>query len=185
MEQRTVSLQKRGVELNLGSIGKGFALDRAAQMLQNAGFGRAILHSGHSSFFTIGDALSPGSGWKVSIRHPLQKDADLVQLNLRDQGMGTSGIAEQNFEVDGHRYGHILDPRTGYPAEHNLTAVAIAPVAALADALATAFFVMTHKAVEAFCGENGEIGAIVVPAPSKGGPLEILTFGIASSMVDR
>jgi thiamine biosynthesis lipoprotein len=185
IEERAVSLKKRGVTLNLGSIGKGFALDRAVHMLQNAGFGQALLHAGHSSFFAMGDALIPGTGWNVSIRHPVNRDGDLMRLSLRDQGMGTSGIAEQYFEVNGHRYGHILDPRTGQPPGHNLTAVAVAPTAALADALATAFFVMTLKAVEAFCEENREIGAIVVPASAKGRPLDVHTFGLASSMVDR
>jgi thiamine biosynthesis lipoprotein len=179
--KRTVKFDRSGLELNLGSIGKGFALDRAARMLQNAEFGKVLLHAGHSSMMAVGDASYPGGGWVVGIRHPMSSDQDLLSLRLRDQALGTSGVGEQHFKQQGKSYGHILDPRTGRPSERNLSASCVAPSSALADALATAFFVMSLSSVETFCQENQTIGAIIVPRPQKDGPVEPRFFGVASS----
>ena len=120
----------------------------------------------------------------VSLRHPLDPEQDLVSLRLRDQALGTSGIREQHFEQDGRSYGHVIDPRTGRPAERNLSASCLAPSAALADALATAFFVMSLDEIEAFCEKNRELGAIIVPHPVKGEAVETVFLGIASSCVE-
>ena len=75
-----VRFEKAGLELDLGSVGKGFALDHAANMLQNSDFGKVIIHAGHSSIRAIGDMCSPGGGWMVSLRHPLDPEQDLVSL---------------------------------------------------------------------------------------------------------
>ncbi len=183
-EARVVRFEKAGLELDLGSVGKGFALDHAANMLQNSDFGKVLLHAGHSSIRAIGDMSSPGGGWMVSLRHPLDPDQNLVNLRLRDQALGTSGVREQHFKEDGRSYGHVIDPRTGRPAERNLSASCLAPTAALADALATAFFVMSLDAIEAFCEKNHELGAIILPRPVKGGAVEPVFLGIASSCVE-
>ena len=182
--ERTVSFTKAGLELNLGSIGKGFALDRAASMLQNAAFGAALLHAGHSSILAVGDAAQVGQGWKVSLRHPLRKGTDLMSLRLRSQAMGTSGIGEQSFKSDGEVFGHIIDPRSGRPASHSLMVAAVAPTAAEADALATAFSVMSTDSVEAYCETNDKIGAIVVPRTEESEEIEPLLFGIEPSCID-
>jgi thiamine biosynthesis lipoprotein len=183
LERRSVWFEREGLELNLGSIGKGFALDRAARMLQNADFRKALLHAGHSSMIAMGDSAYPGGGWLVSVRHPLERDNNLVKLRLRNMAMATSGAGEQFFEVDDKSFGHVIDPRSGRPAEQNLSASCLAPSAALADALATAFFVMSIDSIEAFCHENQEVGAIIVPRPQKGEEVAPVFFGIASSCV--
>jgi len=182
-KKRTVRFERTGIELNLGSVGKGFALDHAARMLQNADFGEALLHAGHSSMMAVGDASYAGGGWVVSVRHPLDDGRNLVNLRLRNQGFGMSGAGEQFFEQDGKSYGHVIDPRTGRPAERNLSACCIAASAALADALATAFFVMSLDSIETFCQDNEGVGAIVVPRPPNGEPVDPALFGIASSCV--
>jgi thiamine biosynthesis lipoprotein len=184
LEKRMVRFERPGLELNLGSIGKGFALDQAARMLQNADFGKVLLHAGHSSMMAIGDASYPGGGWMVSVRHPVDRDRNLVTLRLRNQALGMSGIGEQFFTQEGKSYGHVIDPRTGRPAERNLSASCVAPSAAWADALATAFFVMSLDSIDAFCRENDEIGAIIVPRPPQGETVDPILFGIASSCVD-
>lgn len=184
LERCMIRFERGGLELNLGSIGKGFALDHVARMLQNADFGQALLHAGHSSMRAIGDMSYPGGGWKVSVRHPLAQDKNLVNLRLRNQALGTSGVGEQYFKQDGKSYGHVIDPRTGRPAEQNLSASCLAPSAALADAMATAFFVMSLDSIEAICRENEKIGAIIVPRPNEGGTVQPVLFGIASACVD-
>lgn len=180
-ERRTVKFERPGLELNLGSIGKGFALDQAARMLQNADFGKVLLHAGHSSVTAIGDASYREGGWLVSVRDPVNRARNLIQLRLRNQSLGTSGKGEQFFEDEDKSYGHVMDPRTGRPAEQNLSASCVAPSAALADALATAFFTMSPDSVEVFCRERDDIGAIIVPGPTKSGSVDPVYFGIASS----
>jgi len=183
-EASTVFFRRTGVQLNLGSIGKGFALDRAAELLQNAGVGVALLHAGNSSFLGLGDASPKRRGWKISIRHPLDKATSFVTLRLRNQGMGTSGTGEQFFEVDGKRYGHIIDPRSGLPVDRTLSASAIAPTAAVADALSTAFFALGLEEVESFCEENPDVGAIIIPRPLAGDELRMHCFGVAGSCIE-
>ena len=161
---KTVRLRGSGVELNLGAIGKGYTLDRAAGQMSAAGVGNAHLHAGFSSVYALGS--SPGSvrgaGWPVGIRHPLRPEKDFAILHLADCGMGTSGLKEQGYVIDGQAYGHIIDPRTGYPARGKALVSAVAPTAAEADALSTAFFVMELKEIRSFCEERAEVGAIVL-----------------------
>jgi len=184
LDDRTVQFERAGLELNLGSIGKGFALDHAAEMLQNADFGRTLLHAGYSSILAVGDLSYPGGGWLVTIRHPLDKNRELVKLRLRNQALGTSGMGEQHFERDGKSYGHVIDPRTGRPAEQNLIASCVAPSAALADALATAFLVMSVDSIEELCREDDRIGGIVVPCPAPGETLKPVSLGVATACVE-
>lgn len=184
-EEHSVRFLKDGLEINLGSIGKGFALDRSAVILQNAGFEHALLHAGNSSFLAWGDPGSSGAGWRVSVRHPFDKEADLLLVDLKGVGMATSGVGEQYFEKNGRRYGHILDPRKGIPVLHHLIVTTFAPDAAWADALSTAFFVMTPKEIDRYCSRHPEVGAVVVPAPAEGEPLRVTTFGTAESFLGR
>jgi len=184
LEKRTVEFGLPGLELNLGSIGKGFALDRAGVMLQNAGFEKTLLNAGHSSVLALGDAVYPGGGWKVAVRHPVDRDMNLFNVSLRNQALGTSGSGEQFFEQDGKLFGHIIDPRSGRPADRYLSATSVAPTAAVADAMATAFFVMSPDAIKALCRDNEEIGAIVVPRSPQGEAGNPLAFGIACDCVD-
>jgi thiamine biosynthesis lipoprotein len=181
----TVSFINEGTELNLGSIGKGFALDRAGLILQNEGLDAGLIHAGFSSFKAIGSPVRSTRGWKIGIKHPLEKDKDILTLRLQDQAISTSGIEEQSFEEDGRRFGHILDPRTGYPSNHYLSVTAIAPTAGIADALSTAFFVMTMEEIRSYCNEHRNIGAIIVPKPNEGQELETVFIGSVGDCLDR
>ncbi len=184
-EERAIRFSKSGLEINLGSIGKGFALDRSAAILQNAGFEHALLHAGNSSFLAWGDPGQAGSGWRVAVRHPLNRDTDLLLLDLKGIGMATSGVGEQYFEERGRRYGHILDPRIGVPVLHHLCVTTFAPDAAWADALSTAFFVMRPEEIEAYCNRHVGVGAIIVPAADKGERLQVRTLGTAESFLGK
>jgi thiamine biosynthesis lipoprotein len=183
--RRQVLLDRPGVELNLGSIGKGFALDRAAGMLQNAGFERVLLNAGSSSVLACGHPSHDGAGWRVSVRHPLRLESNLLMLRLENLAMATSGIEEQYFEVGGRRYGHIIDPRSGEPVLHHLSATALAPDAATADGLATAFFVMSLEEIEQYCESRPKIGAIVARASREGERVEVISFGCATDCIER
>ena len=162
-ERRSVRFLAEGVELNLGSIGKGYALDRAAERLREAGLESFLIHAGHSSIYAAGDSSS-GPGWEVAIRDPHAGERSLGSVRLRDRGMSTSGVGEQFFVAEGRRYGHILDPRTGRPAEENVLVTVVAPSAAVAEALSTAFFVMSADEVRRYCEARPEVGTLLVAA---------------------
>jgi thiamine biosynthesis lipoprotein len=162
---RSVSFCRQGVELNLGSIGKGYALDRAAERLRKAGLRDFLIHAGHSSVLAFGDS-NRGPGWEISIRDPQVPQGDLGSFFLADQGMSTSGVGEQFFTANGQRFGHILDPRSGRPGMGNLLCSVVAPTAARAEALSTAFFVMDAEEVQSYCEAHPQVGTIVLPASS-------------------
>lgn len=184
-EQKTVSFTQPGVELNLNGIGKGYALDRAAELLLGQESGHEIrnwlLHGGHSSVLARGEHIGPNGplgGWPVGIRNPLFPDKRLATLLLRDKAMGTSGSGVQFFRVGGKRYGHVLDPRTGWPMDHLLSVTVLADSATEADALSTAFFVMGLEKALQFCQDRRDVKALLVPPPRAGRTLEPVVCGI-------
>jgi len=181
--ERTVSFLRNSLTVNFGGVGKGFALDKAAKMLQNSGLAEALLHGGHSSIYAFGDPAHSGKGWKVAIRHQLEPDVDFAAVWLDSMGMATSGVGEQHFRSEGKCFGHVIDPRSGRPVEHHVSATALAPSAALSDALSTAFFIMSLDEVEAYCAKNSDVGAVIVQTVEGGDP-RVHCFGIASSCVD-
>jgi thiamine biosynthesis lipoprotein len=164
-ERRTVRYLCPGLEINLGSIGKGYALDRAAAVLREEyGTASALLHGGHSSVYAIGTEPGERRGWAVGLRHPWEPERRLALVRLRDRALGTSAATFQHLEYNGRKLGHVLDPRTGWPAEGMASATAVAPTAAEADALATAFYVLGVEAAQGYCAAHPEVGAVLLPA---------------------
>jgi thiamine biosynthesis lipoprotein len=151
-ETRTIRFAQPGVEINLGSIGKGYALDRVAEQLRGS-VRTALLSAGSSSMRALGSG-ERGKGWTVGIRDPRKLDQRLAVLRLRNAALATSGNEEQFFEHAGQRYGHILDPRTGWPAEGVAGVTVVTSSAALADGLATAFYVGGRALAEAYCAAH-------------------------------
>jgi thiamine biosynthesis lipoprotein len=178
--RQTIQYRGAGVEINLGSIGKGHALDRAARMLREEwGFGSALLHGGHSSVYAIG--ATPGDdGWRVGIRHPWEPGERLAIVRLCDRALATSAATFQYLEHEGRKLGHILDPRTGWPAEEIASASVVAPSAAEADALATAFFILGVEPARDYCACHPQVGAVLLPA---GEPASPVVFGLTSDEV--
>lgn len=162
----TVRFRVQGIEINLGSVGKGYAIDRAIQRMRDeCGIQCALMVGGQSSIYGAGSPSGDGRGWLVSIQNPFNSSQPVATLRLKDQALGTSGAANQFFEEGGRRYGHLLDPRTGWPADEVASASAVAADAATADAMATAFFVMGLDKTRAFCQNHPEIGALLVIKP--------------------
>lgn len=163
-ERRTVVFDRPGVEFNLGAIGKGYAIDRAVRILvKDFGVGSALIGGGQSSLRAIGAPPRESRGWKVDIAEPA-----IARVHLRDRALGTSGAANQFFESGGRRWGHILDPRTGWPAARLVSASVLAKTAAEADALSTAFYVMGAEAARQFCRRHPGIGAVLVHSGEPG-----------------
>jgi len=160
---RTVRFLRDGVEINLGSIGKGYAIDRALELIGKTYNARCVLmHGGQSSLKGIGAPPGEPRGWKVEIGDPHRSRASVASVWLKNRALGTSSAANQWFVDRGRQYGHILDPRTGWPAEGLASASAIASSAAEADSLSTAFFVMGIEATKQFCEQHPGIGAVLV-----------------------
>ena len=179
-EARTVRFLRPGVELNLGSVGKGYALDRAAERLLAAGVGDFLLHGGQSSVLARGSRHegAVGDGWTVGIHDPLRRGRRIGRLRLRDRALGTSGSANQSFRHRGRRYAHIVDPRTGWPAEGVWSATVLAPTAAEADALSTTFFVMGAEAAFRYCLARPDLAAVLVCSSAEGQPPAIRAAGL-------
>lgn len=151
-----------GLELNLGAVGKGYALDRAAELLRREwGVRSALLHGGSSSVLAVGTPPDDLRGWPINLRHPTQ-DRSLGTVYLADRGLGTSAATFQFFEYNGRRYGHLLDPRTGRPAAGTASASVTAPTAAEADAMSTAAFVAGAAAAERLTRTRPHLGAVVL-----------------------
>ncbi|MGE5279528.1 MAG: FAD:protein FMN transferase [Deltaproteobacteria bacterium] len=137
---RRVKLLKDGVQLDLGAVAKGYALDRAVARLKAASITSALVNAG-GSVYCLGD--NNGKPWQVAIRDPRRKGRLFGRMELRDKAAATSGDYEQFFEIAGKRYSHIIDPHSGYPAQAGaVAATVVAPSAATADALATSCMVL-------------------------------------------
>jgi thiamine biosynthesis lipoprotein len=162
--QETVRFQRPGLEINLGSIGKGHALDGvSAQLRDEWNVPAALLHGGHSSIYALGSEPGGTRGWPAGLLDPDDAQKRLAVLRLLDRGMGTSAATYQHLEYQGRTLPHLLDPRTSWPAEGMLMATATAPGAALADALATAFFILGVERTRAYCATHPDIGAVLLP----------------------
>lgn len=166
-DRRTIRFEKDDLTIDLGGIGKGFAIDRLGEHLVASGCNNFVIHGGQSSVVASGQRSCRDNRtrvpWQIGLSHPLTPGVRLGTLKLFDQAIGTSGSGRQSFVVDGKRYGHIIDPRTGWPANHFLSVTVIAPSAVLADALATAIFVAGPQNVTRICDHFG-IGAILISA---------------------
>jgi thiamine biosynthesis lipoprotein len=163
-EARAVRFARPGVSLNLGAIGKGYAVGAIAAQLRGAGVRHALVSAGASSIVAVGGR---GGGWTIDVRSRQAPDAPLARLRLRDGAMATSGAAEQFVEIDGRRYGHVIDPRTGWPASGLLSVTVITADAADADALATAFFVGGVDLARRYCERDPDTLVLLTPDPAE------------------
>ncbi len=177
--RQTIRFANAGMEINLHAIGKGYALDRAAQLLEEQGLSNFLWHGGRSSVLARGNQragnacrsrASSKSGWTIGLPHPLQPEQRLAEIHLHDMALSTAGSATQFFEHNGKSYGHLFDPRTGWPATGVYTATVIAPTAAEADALSTAFYIMGPREARDYCESHSDVKAILV-CPTEGQPI--------------
>jgi thiamine biosynthesis lipoprotein len=135
-----VRFDRDGVEMDPGGIGKGYAADRMIETLKRYGIEKALVSAAGSSIFALG--APPGQeGWPVDVHGPNQAGCNADQLRLKDESLSTSGISQKFFRINGRVFGHILDPRTGYPVHGVLQVTVRAPRALDSEAWTKAFFV--------------------------------------------
>ncbi len=157
--RREVRFDRQGIELDLGGIAKGYAVDRAVEILRENGVTAALVSSGTSSLYALG--APPGErGWKVNIRDSFKagKVGDVVWL--KDYSLSTSGNYEKFFTLAGKTYAHIMDPRTGRPVENMLSSAVLAPRATESDALSTAFFVLGPQASRKYLAAHPNLAVV-------------------------
>lgn len=156
LKNQTVFLTKKGMSLNLGAIAKGYAVDQAMKILKQSNIHNALINAG-------GDLKTSGTRsdqmmWKIGLQHPRKPEAILANFSLSGKAVATSGDYQRYFEIDGTRYHHVLNPKTGHPATGVMSATVVTQTVMDADALSTALFVLGPEKGIAFINslENTE-----------------------------
>ena len=156
----TVFLSTEEMEVNLGGIGKGYAIDRAIQKLKACGIAVAMVNCG-STMYGLG--APPGRpGWQVVLQHPRDPKGKIGDVSLCDQALATSGDYEKFFVFQGRRFSHLIDPRSGYPAEGAASVSVVSPSAMEADALSTAAFVLGGKEGKRFLEDCSGVEGLLI-----------------------
>ena len=140
-QQGTVRFLRSGLILDPGAIGKGYAVDKAVEVLRTFGIEHALISAGTSSIYALGSPPGDPAGWSLDIRNPFTPDQIAEKVHLKNESISTSGAYEKYFEVDNRRYSHILDPRSGSPVEGMAAVSVITPKTIDSEVWATALFV--------------------------------------------
>lgn len=139
--EQTVRFAHPQTEIDPGGIGKGYAVDRMVAILRDSGIESAFVSASGSSLYGLG--TPPGEqGWHVQVRHPKYKDRTVADVYLKDQSMATSGSSEKFFMAGGEIYSHIMDPRSGFPAQGMLSVSVISPQAIDTEAWAKPLYIL-------------------------------------------
>ncbi len=147
--ERTISFDDAGVELDLGGIAKGYAVDRVAGLLKQRHIAAALISAGGSTIYALG--APPGrDAWNVTIQDPVNPKKTALTVRLKDRAVSVAGSAEKSFESEGVTYSHIMDPRTGNPAQGVLSVAVVAQSGTAGDALDNAFFVLGPDATRPY-----------------------------------
>lgn len=153
----TVRFTREGVQLDLGSIGKGYAVERAGELLREAGVTSALLHGGTSTVLAIGTPPDK-DGWMIALEHPANVKGSqehtgvlvlpLAKVSLRDESLSVSAVWGKSFTAADRSYGHVIDPRTGQPTEGALLSAVVLPSATESDALSTMLLTLGPEGFE-------------------------------------
>jgi len=165
----TVKLLTNPVRLDLGGIGKGYAIDQMGGLLRDWSIDIALVHGGYSSVLALG--APPGTkGWPLTLSNPGNPKQILAYISLRDRAISGSGLQKGL---------HIIDPRTAKPVENKVAAWTCAPAAATADALSTAFMVMSPDHIRQYCTNHSDTLTMVLVKQQNAGANEssVLRFG--------
>lgn len=148
---RTIAFDETGVEIDLGGIAKGYAVDRVAALLRERRVAAALISAGGSSVYGLG--APPGrEAWDVAIEDPVTPGKTARTIRLKDRALSVAGSAGKSFEAEGVTYSHIMDPRSGRPVQGVLSVAVLATSATAGDALDNAFFVLGPESSRVYLG---------------------------------
>lgn len=159
-QNRTVMLKHEGMRIGFGGIGKGYAADKAKQVLQNIGIEHGIVNAA-GDLITWGNQLD-GRPWTIGIADPDQSDRPFSALNISNMAIATSGNYEKYATIKGRRYSHTIDPKTGLPVSGIKSVSIICPSAELADALATPVIVMGAQVGLDMINQLQQVACIII-----------------------
>ena len=163
--ESSLYLPLQGMKIGFGAIGKGYAADRVKSLLQKQGVAAGIVNaSGDMSAWGI---QPNGNPWQVGLINPKNKDKVFAWFPVKDQAVVTSGDYEKFVLINGKRYGHIINPKTGFPSQGVISCTVFAPKAELADALSTALFVMGVETGIDFINQLNQVEAIMIDDTGK------------------
>jgi thiamine biosynthesis lipoprotein len=154
-----IGLRHRGAAIDLGGAAKGYAVDRAVEVLKEWGIGAAVVDAG-GDIGLLGQKPG-GEPWKIGIRHPRDSGTTIEVIEVDSGAVATSGDYERYFIQDGVRYHHILDPRTGLPARHAVSVTILARTALEADILSTAVFVLGPEKGMILIEQLGQVEGVI------------------------
>ncbi len=158
--ESTVMLKNKGMRIGFGGIGKGYAADRAKQILQGLGIKSGIVNAA-GDLVTWGRQLN-GAPWTIGIADPDQSDRPFSSLNISNMAIATSGNYEKYVMINGKRYSHTIDPKTGFPVSGIKSVSIICPSAELADALATPVIVMGVRVGLNLINQLNQVGCVII-----------------------
>jgi FAD:protein FMN transferase len=167
-DNHTVRFLREGVMIDLGAIGKGYAVEQVAGMLRDYEVGGALIHGGTSTVQAVGPQPD-GSGWPIAIQDPTDSQKFLTVVYLRDSALSVSAVHGKYFQEGDERYGHVIDPRAGAPVQGALLSAVVSPSATETDALSTGLLVSGESLMGALCDRPGT-GALVVLKEEDGEP---------------
>jgi thiamine biosynthesis lipoprotein len=153
-ESKRVRVKVQGVKLDMGGIGKGYAVQHIASILKEWDIDSALINGGFSSAYAFGNKEG-NNEWTVNVGGVRDEEKAPYVLGIRNYSLSGSGTF-----VNGS---HIIDPRTGQPAERRIATWSLHPNAAIADGLSTAFMIMSEKEIEEYCAKHVETSAMIVP----------------------
>lgn len=159
-EHHSVFLKKKGMRIGFGGIGKGYAADRAKQVMVAAGVSSGIVNA--AGDLTVWGTQPNGEAWTVGIADPDKKEFPFASLRISNTSMATSGNYEKYVIIDGKKYSHTIDPKTGYPVQGIKSVTILCSYAEIADAMATPIMVMGIKAGISLINQLKDIACIVV-----------------------
>lgn len=165
VERQTIFLKHPKMKIGFGAIGKGYAADRVKAILIDKGVKSGIINAA-GDMSAWGTQLD-GTPWKIGVINPMNKSKVFAWFDLKDNAVVTSGDYERFITMNGKRYGHIINPKTGYPSEGVVSCTVFAPKAELADALATALFVMGIEAGINFVNQLPQVEALMIDEKGK------------------
>ena len=185
-DSQTIQFSVRGMRIDLGGIAKGYAVDQVAQDWTTHGIHRGLINlSGNLRALGKPDGRD---SWNIGIRDPRGRSPYFAALSISDECMATSGNYEQFVDQDGIRYGHILDPRTGYPAQGLIGVTVIAPTAMEADAWGTALFVLGPARAKALASTRDDLHVLLIQpgsSPTDSDPSTPDTVWVESTLLPR
>jgi thiamine biosynthesis lipoprotein len=147
--KQTVFFSKPGLSLDPGGVGKGYAVDRMVEILKKEGIQSALVSGGGSSIYCLGNPPDEPAGWRVEIKDPHDELKAAAEITLKNQSLSTSGSYEKFFMAEGKTFSHIMDPRTGYPAQGTLSVSVIAPLTLDSEIWAKPYFILGPQWVAA------------------------------------